>query len=48
MPLKSFPEVFLWGETGVGPRRKAGANEGERGGVARFASTRRRVASNVI
>lgn len=25
MNLKKFPKNFYWGETGMGPRRKAGA-----------------------
>ncbi len=29
--MKQFPDGFLWGETGVGPRRKAGARRREAG-----------------
>jgi len=39
MGEKRFPEGFLWGETGVGPRRKAGLSEGEGGGVAQNRSS---------
>jgi len=31
MAEKKFPEGFLWGEAGVGPRRKAGARRREAG-----------------
>jgi|GEM_PF-2063165 len=38
MIKKKFPEGFYWGETGMGPRRKAGA-AWLRGGVAQNRSS---------
>jgi hypothetical protein len=48
MSEKNFPEEFYWGETGVGPRRKAGLSVGEGGGVAEIFSRKLSVTGNTI